>query len=106
MTKDRKKEYQMFKKNRNNLFTFDDYDSKEQKEYETLFKKFHQKKLKKVERLRFKRLRFRLFAQKRMGILLVDIKRLKQLFNKSHYNYDDNLVDQMYEKISKTLREM
>jgi|TARA_R100001530_G_scaffold30348_1_gene23820 hypothetical protein len=104
MTKDRKKEYQIFKEYRNNLFSFDDYDSQEQKELETLSKKFKQKKLDKVEKVRFKRLRFRHFAQTRMGILLVDLKRLEQLFNKSHYNYDNNLLNQMNAKLNETLR--
>ena len=91
-------------KDRNDLFCFNDYDSKEQKEYETLFKKFHYKKLDRVGKAKFKRLRFRHLAQKRMRILLVDLKRLEQLFNKSHYNYDNNLLNQMNAKLNETLR--
>lgn len=99
----RKEEYQLYKQTRKDYFFFEDYDPEEESELIKLTIKSKMDSLNKSERLRFKVLSFRHHAQGRMTITIESIIRLGKLLNKSHYNYKDELIEQMNSRLNREI---
>lgn len=102
----RKTEYQLYKQTKKDFFFFEDYDPEEETEFIKLTIKSTvsgHKTLNKNERLRYKILSFRHHAQGRMRTTIESIVRLGKLLNKSHYNYKEELIEQMNSRLNREI---